>query len=309
MHFLVLTMRLGWYNIAEHIVCRLTGVGRSFGDTVRALLPLLKHTLDQRSISSLLTGPVVADDYTIILTLLLVSRCGDNDWQSKVIDNVLGLLNKAGDEKSSIRYLKACARQRKREISSRLASSGKVFIFDESSPKTPRDSALFGEYLRSKVQDLIMLDQNDLDGALKLLSKLKASCIDGGNFSLMERYELRRHRLLEGKIMRWKEDFQNSVAILKFLMHEASLGDLNFSVQEQLIASTCEQRDLLSAEKIARIAIASYGELLKARLERDRHREYRPLQISLAEVLMCQITEDKISRKMMGVQDSRVLEL
>jgi hypothetical protein len=128
MHFLVIMMRLGWYNTAEHIVCRLTGVGRSFGDTVRALLPLLKHTLDQRSISSLLTGPVIVDDHTIILTLLLASRCGDNDWKSKVIDNVLGLLEKVGDENSSIRYLKACARQRKREISSRLTSSGNVFI-------------------------------------------------------------------------------------------------------------------------------------------------------------------------------------
>jgi hypothetical protein len=202
MDFLVITMKLGWYNTAEHIVCRLTGVGGSFGDTVRALLPLLKHTLDQRSISSLLTGPVVADDYTIILTLLLASRCGDNDWKSKVIDNVLGLLEKA------IRYLKACARQRKRGISSRLASSGKVSIFDEDSPKTPRASTVFEEYLRSKAHDLIMLDQSDLDGALKLLSKFKASCVDGGNFSLMERYELRRHRLLGGKIMRWKGDFR-----------------------------------------------------------------------------------------------------
>lgn len=273
------------------------------------MLPLLKHTLDHWPISNSFNRSVVLNDYTIVLTFLLASRCGDSHWKSTIVDAVQNLLGRSASGNSFVRYLEMCARQRKREISSRLASNDHVFVFDEDSPITPRDSAVYGEYLRSEAQTLIMLDESDLDGALELTSKFKTSCIARGSFSLMERYELRRYHLLEGKIMRWKGDFQTSVTILESLMQEASLGGLNFSVQEQLIASTCEQGDLLSAEKTARIAIASYGELLKAGLERDHHREYRSLQICLAEVLMCQIIADKISGKTTEVGDRRAVEL
>jgi len=200
--------------------------------------------------------------------------------------------------------------QREREISSRLLQNDFAHISNQNLPadlQNPRETAMLGEYFRSKAQEMIMLDCPDLDGALNCIRTFRES-LDGRMLTPVERFETYRNRLMEGKIMRFKGEFVKSEEILDALFLEDIPDSLTVTVSEQLVASICEQGRLDQAEKVARVAINNYQNLLPNGAHRERLREYRSLRIALVEVFTCQVIQSKISGGN-SIHNDKIMEL
>lgn len=266
-----------------------------FGDSGRVLSELFKHALGEYQAWQNDISPGSTTAFSILLTLILSSRFQGNDWKREAVDMVSRLSSSESmryDINAS--YLRLCAAQRRLDLRRRIPELCIPGFEGESSketPKDPRSNACIGELLRSNAQDFVMEGSGNLDSALKQLAEFKSF---RQTQSTMEKYEELEHLFLQAKIIHWQGRFAEAIETFYNILGPQTKelpmpDDFTRKVTCHLVASLCEDGKLDTAETTARIALEGLDEIDSCGYSRVKLKGYIDLQLSLIDVLICQI--------------------
>lgn len=218
-----------------------------------------------------------------------------SDWKAEALNKASDILsgNPKFPRKSDAAYLNGLVKLRMAEVSRRLQGVHFSGIGDMGPPIDPRSNALEGAWRQFEAQERIMMARPDLHGAITILRDFKLW--DPMAPSTSERHALNQLKLYQGKIQRWRADFELASSTFSGLADDLGpyYDDTGCSFWSHYIGTLCELHKFKDAECWARHAVQGYERLHEQGVCPERQKRHRTLRLSLAEVLTCKCLAER----------------
>lgn len=275
-----------WKWLCLVLICH-TFPGRheeiGFENVARVLMPQVQHVFAccQNLLEQIDRYPSIG--YGITLTLLLSTYISDQQWSSTALGRcgiILDRKPKFGE--SGMLYLKMLKAQRMRDTGGLPQHAS----FYEGLPVDQRTNALYGQYHRSNVRDMITRNITARTPSFEeAREELKFEYFCDFPSAMEKREDLFEQSYVLGKIERRESKFEKATMTFYQLYKSEyfRFDEHGCSIIGHLVGTLCENRRTYFAERIARSLIDDFEKCA----ERGIPMSMKRLNLLLAETLIC----------------------